>query len=766
MARKLSPALWYLFERNLLPKPFSVFGFGRREYDDQAFRAHISQSLTTSFSQAKGKELEKFLDLFFYHRSFFDDESGYKKLAQRLGKVDAGWQTCSNKLFYLAVPPEHYETIFLYLHSSGLTDPCSEEEGWSRILVEKPFGKDLLHAEDLDKILESLFKEEQVYRIDHYLAKETLQNIVAFRFANNLLEDVWNRVFIEKIEIKLLEEIDVEGRGSFYDGVGALLDVGQNHLLQMLALVTMDNPGNFTPEAIRTKRAEILEKIRIPNTQEIKENTFRAQYRGYLKERGVTPNSQTETYFRLQTNIDSSRWRGVPVILESGKKLPQVQKEIVVTFRHPTPCLCPKENNQHYQNRVIFRIQPKPGISIQFWSKKPGSKMELEEQFLDFNYPSTGVTARYLEEYAKLLVDVLIGDQTLFVSSRETMAGWKYIDPIVKSWQKGLVPLPTYEKEEKVFSSARFIDEESEKLVRRVGIVGLGKMGKNLTLRLIDRGWEVVGYNRTAQVVEEMEGTPHFKGASSFEELVKKLPSPKIVWLTLPQATVEEILFEKGLVKLLGEGDIVVEGGNSFYKDSIQRSKELAQRGIEFVDVGISGGPGGARSGACLMVGGKEETFKKLKPLFQAAAKEGGLEFFPGVGAGHFVKMIHNGIEYGMMQSIAEGFATLKKSPYNLDLSRVASVYNNGSVIESRLIGWLQKAFEERSEDLESISGSVGHTGEGEWSVKTAKEYKVKTPIIEGSFKFRVASEKDPSYIGQVLSALREQFGGHKVVKD
>ncbi|MBI4136480.1 6-phosphogluconate dehydrogenase (decarboxylating), partial [Candidatus Roizmanbacteria bacterium] len=214
---------------------------------------------------------------------------------------------------------------------------------------------------------------------------------------------------------------------------------------------------------------------------------------------------------------------------------------------------------------------------------------------------------------------------------------------------------------------------------------------------------------------------------------------------------------------IVGEGDILIDAGNSFYKDSIRRSKQLAKRGIRFVDAGTSGGPGGARNGACLMVGGERKTFEYLKPLFDAMAVRGGVQFFEGAGAGHFVKMIHNGIEYGMMQAIAEGFTVLKKSSYKLDLTRVTDIYNHGSVIESRLVTWLKEAYELHGEDLKNISGSVAHSGEGEWTVKTAKKLSVVTKIIEEALKFRISSEKNPSYTGKILSALRGQFGGHSV---
>jgi 6-phosphogluconate dehydrogenase len=300
---------------------------------------------------------------------------------------------------------------------------------------------------------------------------------------------------------------------------------------------------------------------------------------------------------------------------------------------------------------------------------------------------------------------------------------------------------------------------------KMLGIVGLGKMGGNIARRLSERGWAVRGFDPHASAISSLakEGV---HGSASVAELVRALPRPRVLWLMVPHDSVERLLFGKGgLAALLAKGDIIIDGGNSYYKDSVRRAKKLAGRGIAFLDVGFSGGPSGARSGGCLMVGGRQDVFKRVELLFAELAQRDGYEFFPGAGAGHFVKMIHNGIEYGMMQSLAEGFALLKRSRFSLDLSRIAEVYNRGSVIESRLTGWLAKAFKLHGEELADVSGTVGHTGEGAWTVKTAREMRIKTKIIEEALAFRVRSAKNPDYTGKILSALREQFGGHDIKK-
>lgn len=757
MAKKIMPALFHLFQKGALPTMFKVVGFSRQGFSSEDFRKHVFNSLTAR-KDVNVKTCRDFCEFFSYQIGEFQKESDYLALSSSLNKIDEEWGVCSNKLFYLAVPPRFYENIFNHLALSGLTKPCSPEEGWTRIIVEKPFGNDLKTAKKLDDLLSKLFREIQIYRIDHYLAKEMLQNILAFRFSNNLFENDWGNQLIESIHIRLLEKIGVEDRGSFYDGVGALRDVGQNHLLQMLALVTMDYPGNFGADAIRKSRAKVLNFLEIPSTGEAQNNSFRAQYDGYQKISGVASDSETETYFKVRVFLSSPRWKGTPIFLESGKRLKDQRKEIEIIFKHPMPCLCPSDGI-HYKNKLIIHLEPVEGITIRFWSKKPGLKMDIEERTFDFKFREAAKHVQYTEEYEKLLLDCIAGDQTLFVSSEEIKAMWKFIDPILEVWQKNQVPLNTYKPDTNDILKEPFFIEQAVRpapsVKKEIAIVGLGKMGSGISARLKETGWEVVSYD------------PKIRGdAKSLQDLVKKISKPRLLWLMIPADAVDNVLFnKKGLAGFLERGDTIIDGGNSFFEESIRRGKRLSKNGIKFLDVGVSGGPEGARNGASLMIGGDRKLFEKWEDLFADLAVPGGYAYMGKSGAGHFVKMIHNGIEYGMMQAIAEGFAILKKSPFKLDLRKIAEVYNHGSVIESRLVGWLRNAFEKSGEDLKAVSGSVGYTGEGEWTIKTADKLKVPAHIIKESFKFRVKSHKAPDYIGKILSALRNQFGGHEVNK-
>ena len=296
----------------------------------------------------------------------------------------------------------------------------------------------------------------------------------------------------------------------------------------------------------------------------------------------------------------------------------------------------------------------------------------------------------------------------------------------------------------------------------KLGYIGLGKMGFNMVQRLLEKGHEVIAYNRSEKPVQEI-AKKGAQPAKSLSELVSLLASSRLVWIMVSHQAVDSVLDE--LMPQLQKGDTVIDGGNSPYKESMRRAQALEAKGINFLDVGVSGGPSGARSGACLMIGGGKDVFEKYEQLFKDIAVENGYGYMGKSGAGHFVKMVHNGIEYGMMQAIGEGFEVMKQSQFNLNLKQVANIYNHKSVIESRLVGWLKNAFEQYDQELEEISGSISHSGEGLWTVEAAKELGIPVPIIEGALQFRVESQSKPSYTGKVVSALRNQFGGHEVKK-
>ena len=448
-ARKLLPALLALYAKKKLPTRFAVIGFSRRSFSRDEFRGLIRSRMNVKLGEFKEEDVKHFMDHMTYEQGMFNDPAAYERLAFRIREIDDSWGQCSNKLFHLSVPPSLYEGILTNLSGSSLTEPCAGEEGhdtgWTRVLIEKPFGRDLATARDLDKLLGKLFKEEQIFRIDHYLAKEALQNIIAFRFSNSLFEPIWNRSFIEKIHIKLFEDDGVGDRGDSYDEMGALKDVGQNHMLMMLAAVAMDRPKSFSPVDIRSERARVLRKLEACSGGALKGCGARGQYAGYRAEEGVPKDSNMETYFRLKTFVSNSRWKGVPVYLESGKALAESKTEIDVYFK-PNKRGLAENDAADGQNILTFRIQPDEGIKIKFFVKTPGYESKVEPKTLKFKYSEQAADAWRikLNDYERLLHDAFLGDQTLFASTDEIMASWKFIASVMKDWYK--LPLQVYQK--------------------------------------------------------------------------------------------------------------------------------------------------------------------------------------------------------------------------------------------------------------------------------------------------------------------------------
>ncbi len=760
-AKKIIPSLWHLSLHGLLPDRLAVIGFARRTLSDAEFENLVRDAVMKQGGiKVVEEDFSRFFKLFSYHSGTFEDERAFQSLASRIDEVGSTWGVCANKLFYLATPPSSYESIFKNLAAAKLNLPCDDDLGWSRLLVEKPFGTNLTTAKELQTLLTKYFKEEQIYRIDHYLFKEIIQGIENFRFSNNLFENTWDNTTIERIDIRLLESIGVESRGNFYDAVGALRDVGQNHLLAMLSAIAMEYPLGMETSTIHKNRTAVLEALAPWTDKTLREKTFRAEQADYKNIAGVAENSQTETYFALKTELVHSRWEGIPIYMEAGKRMAEARKEIVLTLKHPPMCLlC--QAGPHEPNRIIFRLEPNDEIIIHFWTKKPGFERIVEERVFSFFLYEKETKVQYVEEYSKILHSAMMGDQVRFISSSEVEASWKFIDPIIDGWNQGVVPLVSYESGTTPAPKFFEIVDEEKKSGDQIGIIGLGKMGGNIARRLHSKKWQVVGFNEVSDVTKKIE-SEGILGAYSMQELVSKLSKSRTVWLMVPHQVVDVVLDE--LTPLLEKGDTVIDGGNSLYKESIRRSKKLAVMGINFLDIGVSGGPGGARDGACLMVGGKRELYEKYESLFKDISVDGGYGYMGESGAGHFVKMIHNGIEYGMMQAIGEGFEVMKKSPFSLDLHSVAEIYNHGSVITSRLVGWLADAYKKFSDELNAeacCSGKVSHSGEGQWTVDAAHEFGVPVKIIEGALEFRKQSQENPSYTGQVVSALRNQFGGH-----
>ncbi len=437
---KLLPALFNLYQTKLLPTRFTIIGLSRKELSNEQYQQFARQSIKTKVSEYKEEELANFCSHVRFASGSFADEAAYERIKDELNLFDTEVGQCTSKLFYLAVPPNLYAEIFENLKKSQAMSLCDGLGSWSRLLVEKPFGSDLVTAQSLEKQLCELFTEEQIYRIDHYLAKDAIENIISLRFANSIISDSWNGERIESIKLRLFEKQDVSTRGSFYDGIGALRDVGQNHMLQMLSLLTMKPVDINSADSVRASRLSALKSLSIHDT----DLRLRAQYDGYLETSGVASESKTETYFKLETHIDSELWKNVQVTLESGKALNQSLTEAVITFKPIDNCVCVAESEVHsHRNVLTITISPEQSISLTMWVKEPSFEFKLQERKLVLTKHETEVF-RSPEAYERVLYDCIIGDQTRFVSGKEVEAAWSFITPILESFSA--LPLYKYEK--------------------------------------------------------------------------------------------------------------------------------------------------------------------------------------------------------------------------------------------------------------------------------------------------------------------------------
>jgi glucose-6-phosphate 1-dehydrogenase len=451
--RKLLPSLFSLAQENLLPKKFYIIGVARSPMSDAAFQAKVLESLGPMGTPAARQEFARHCG---YLSGDYQDPRTYEALGQRLSGLDQVYETSGRRIFYLSTPPSLYGAIVHELGRSGFSESRSAEEGWVRLIVEKPFGSDLKSAEELNKALHQVFREKQIYRIDHYLGKETVQNILMFRFANAIYEPVWSQKYIDHVQITAAEAAGVEHRAGYYEEAGALRDMFQNHLFQLLSLVAMEPPSSFSADAVRDEKAKVLASLCFPKDCDWEDRAVRGQYEagavaeevvaGYRQEPGVNPESSTETYAALKVEIDNWRWHGVPFYLRSGKRLAARTTDIRVVFKHvPTSIFQPLMADQISPNILHFRIQPNEGIALCFEAKHPGPKLCMSSVTMHFDYEEAfGIHPP--EAYARLFHDVMVGDQTLFARQDWLAHSWRFLDPILEGWaeekERGLVFYP------------------------------------------------------------------------------------------------------------------------------------------------------------------------------------------------------------------------------------------------------------------------------------------------------------------------------------
>jgi glucose-6-phosphate 1-dehydrogenase len=451
--RKLAPALYNLLLGGFLPPEFTVVGFARREMTDDEFREHLRQGVDRYSRNRPIKESiwESFAQGVFYHHGSFDDPEAWGGLSRLMDRIDRDRGTAGNRLFYLAVPPTLYPVIVHELGDAGLsesgTDGSGGRKGWARVIVEKPFGFDLASAYQLNAELREVFHEEQIYRIDHYLGKETVQNLAVFRFGNGLFEPIWNRRYIDSVQITVSETVGVEGRGEFYDQTGALRDIVQNHALQLLACFAMEPPVEFRASDLRDEKLKVLRAIRIMSPDDVAQNVIRGQYvsgwveghklPSYRDEPEVAPDSETETFVALKLEIGSWRWAGVPFYVRTGKGLPTRVTEVAVQFKSPPLALFERVGATKVEPNILaVRIQPDEGILLRFGAKVPGPGMQIRSVNMDFRY-GYSFAVDSPDAYETLLLDAMVGDPSLFTRNDEVERAWEILEPILHAWSAG-----------------------------------------------------------------------------------------------------------------------------------------------------------------------------------------------------------------------------------------------------------------------------------------------------------------------------------------
>ena len=455
--RKLVPALLSLSTDKLLPTPFFVVGFARRDYSDDTFKQGLFEASKehARIKSTNATSWQQFASNIHYVQGAFDDAKGYSNLKDFLDKLDTQVGISLNRVFYLATSPEYFENIVHHLCSSGLLKKFSG--GLPKVVIEKPFGQDLESAKKLNKSLLNCMTEEQIYRIDHYLGKETVQNLLVFRFANGIFEPIWNRRYIDHIEISMCESIGVENRAGYFDSAGILRDIVQNHVLQLLCLVATEPPSTFGAQAVRNEKVKVLNAVRRMTQKQVHECVVRGQYeqgfidetpvKAYRSENGVAIDSQTETYVAMELYVDNWRWAGVPFFIRAGKRLPKRVTDITIAFRQvPHSLFASEDIGEIKPNTLSFQIQPNEGASMSIISKPPGLKVSVQDIKMDFRY-GTSFEQEASDAYERLLLDVMRSDATLFIRNDEIEESWSIVSPILECWQENkeaAPPLFTY----------------------------------------------------------------------------------------------------------------------------------------------------------------------------------------------------------------------------------------------------------------------------------------------------------------------------------
>lgn len=793
--KKTFPSLLHLFADDLLPKNFVVWGYARSDIGDDGLRDRIRPYL---LKLKHSKEIvEKFLSNVRYQNgSSYGDIDAWTKINTNIEAFESSKSTenkAFNRLFYFAIPPSVFAETATSIKKTSMQD---ENKGFTRLIVEKPFGRDLETFEALNKDLSSQFTEDHMYRIDHYLGKEMVQNLTVIRFSNIWTERIWNADNVKMVILTFKEPFGTEGRGGYFDQNGIIRDILQNHLLQVLTLLCCEPPtvaqGPEAGNAIRDAKVHVLNSIP-PITLE---DCILGQYEGYADDPTITnKDTNTPTFAAIRLRINNPRWAGVPIILKAGKALNERKAEMRLQFKDAPAAQYLFEGHDCPRNELVLRMQPHEAIYVKTNVKSPGFKNKPIQTDMDLNYDSRfflNSKQSNPDAYTRLILDVLQGNQGAFVRDDELRRAWKIFTPILHQIENTNVrpiiypqgsrgPIEADEFIARLGYSRNddyvFIDESGKATASSsnvptqaskfdfsadekcdIGLWGLAVMGQNFALNMASHGFSVCVGNRSPAKVDTTvkrageEGNLPLVGAKTAEEFIARLSKPrKVVILVQAGKPVDETI--KKISAFMEPGDILIDGGNEWYPNSTRRSGELLHKGIQFIGMGISGGEEGARNGPALMPGGPKQAYDLVAPIFEKCAAQvertGPCVGYLGpIGSGNYVKMVHNGIEYGDMQLIAEVYDVMKNilGMDNVQMADQFAEWNktelNSYLIEITEICLRKKDPETGGFIVDYILDKTGMKGTGLWTAKESAERAVAAPTIVAALDSRVLSSR------------------------
>lgn len=794
--KKTYPSLLSLYDWNLLPQDTIIWGYARSHLTDSGLRDRLRPYLLKSGDHSPDV-VERFLKRCRYQSGQdYGDVDAFKDMVSKVEEHEQkNPDSQHNRLFYFAIPPNVFAQTASAINKAAMQKP---DKGWNRIIVEKPFGRDLESYEELSAELKEHFTEDHIYRIDHYLGKEMVENLVVLRFANTWFERVWNRDNVQCVMLTFKEPFGTEGRGGYFDKFGIIRDVIQNHLMQVMSLLAMEPPTTVDgPDAgrhIRDAKASVLNAIPPVELDDV----VLGQYGGYADDKSIeNKNTNTPTFAALRLWVNTPRWQGVPFILKAGKALDERKVEIRVQFRDPPAAAFMFSGQDAPRNELVMRVQPAEAIYIKTNVKSPGFAAKPIQSELEVNYDTR---FKYMDTanpdaYTRLILDVLEGKHAAFVRDDELKRSWEIFTPLLHKIDDMNIRPITYKQgsrgpkesdefirekigyirnEDYVFydgSVARKSDsttkeekegetksksEAEESDLCDVGLYGLAVMGQNFALNMASKGFKVCVGNRSNSKVDttvkraKEEGDLPVFGAYDPEEFVNMLRTPRRIFLLVQAGSpVDETIAKLSLY--MDGGDVIVDGGNEWYPNSIRRAQSLEPMGIHFIGMGISGGEEGARYGPSLMPGGPKEAFDLIEPIItKTAAKSssGACTGYLGpIGSGNYVKMVHNGIEYGDMQLIAEVYDVLKNvvGMTNEEMSAQFDEWNEGE-LSSYLIEITSKVLSKKDDAtgegyvVDYILDKTGMKGTGRWTIQEAAERSIAAPTMAAALDSRFLS--------------------------